>query len=139
MALSKKRETHEITEDKTDAEAEENQDEAAEIEEEMGVLAVYSTQDVSFNCCTIDNDIEQDRSEDRTDDDDEDITAMDMQGLENTVAIDAGNDTDDKIEAVTDKGEDPCQNSESDDGATSAKYISFPSATTTTTPHFDTG
>ena len=75
MALSKKRQTHEIAEDKTDAEAEENQDEAAEIEEEMegeeiaGVLAVYSTQDVSFNRCTIDNEIEHDRSGDGTDED----------------------------------------------------------------------
>ena len=141
MALSKKRQTHEIAEDKTDAEAEENQDEAAEIEEEMegeeimGVLAVYSNQDVSFNHCTVDNDIEQDRSGDGRDD--EDTTAMDMQGLENTVVIDAGNDTDDEIEVVTDKGEDPCKNPESDDGATSAKDISFPSATTTM--HFDTG
>ena len=98
MALSKKRQSHEIAEDNTDEEAEQNQDEAVEIEEEIegeeiaGVLAVYSTQDVSFNRCTIDNDIEQDRSGDGTDD--ENTTAMNMQGLENTVAIDAGNDTD---------------------------------------------
>ena len=62
---------------------------------------------------------------------------MDMQGLKTTVAIDAGNDTDNKIEVVTDKEGDPCKNPEPDDGTTSAKNILFPSATTTT--HFDTG
>ena len=141
IALSKKRQTHKIAEDKTEAEAEENQDEAVEIEEEMegeeiaGVLAVYSTRDVSSNCCAIDTDIKQDGPGDGTDD--EDTTAINMQGLENTVAIDAGNDTDDEIEVVTDKGKDPCKNPESDDGATSAKDISFPSATRTT--HFGIG
>ena len=57
-----------------------------EVEEIAGVLAVYSTQDVPFNRCTMTLNKTWQMGRD-----DKDTTAMDMQGLENTVAIDEGN------------------------------------------------